>query len=65
MKFQVTEIEFDFDQEYDEPDEKYQEMITKDNLGVWVANDEESLVDYISDTTGWCVKSIQYTPIIG
>lgn len=64
MKFRVTKIEFDFEQEYDEPSQDYQEMITQDNLGVWVANDEESLVDYISDTTGWCVKSIQYTPLI-
>lgn len=64
MKFQVTEIEFDFEQDYDEPDEDYQEMITKDNIGLWEAEDEESLVDVISDATGWCIKSIDYRIIL-
>lgn len=65
MKFQVTEIEFDFEQEHDEPDQDYQELITQDNLGVWYADDEDSLTDTISNSSGWCIKSIQYVPLIG
>jgi len=64
MKLLVTKIEFDFNDDYDEDysltlDE--QNSITNDNLGIWEVDNEDELVDKISDNSGWCVKNIDYT----
>ena len=64
MKLLVTKIEFDFNDDYDEDysltlDE--QNSITNDNLGIWEVDNEDELVDKISDNSGWCIKSIDYT----
>jgi hypothetical protein len=68
MKFQVTEIEFDFTDDSGENLElSVQEEleITDETIGqIWDADDEEHLVDKISDETGWCIKSIDYTVFI-
>ena len=68
MKFQVTEIEFDFTDDSGEDLElSVQEEleITDETIGqIWDADDEEHLVDKISDETGWCIKSIDYTVFI-
>ena len=31
------------------------------NLGIWEVDDEDELVDKITDNSGWCIKSIYYT----
>ena len=64
MKLLVTKIEFDFNDSLSDDyslslDE--QNAITNDNLGIWEVDDEDELVDKISDTLGWCIKSIDYT----
>jgi len=64
MKLLVTQIEFDFNDDYDDDysltlDE--QNSITNDNLGIWEVDNEDELVDKISDNSGWCIKSIDYT----
>ena len=64
MKLLVTQIEFDFNDDYDDAysltlDE--QNSITNDNLGIWEVDNEDELVDKISDNSGWCIKSIDYT----
>ena len=64
MKLLVTKIEFDFNDDYDDDysltlDE--QNSITNDNLGIWEVDNEDELVDKISDNSGWCIKSIDYT----
>ena len=64
MKLLVTKIEFDFNDDYDDDysltlDE--QNSITNDNIGIWEVDNEDELVDKISDTLGWCIKSIDYT----
>ena len=64
MKLLVTKIEFDFNDDYDGDysltlDE--QNSITNDNLGIWEVDNEDELVDKISDNSGWCIKSIDYT----
>ena len=64
MKLLVTSIQFDFNDDYDDAykltlDEQI--SITNDNLGIWEVDDEDELVDKISDTSGWCIKSIDYT----
>ena len=63
MKLLVTQIEFDFNDDYDDYSLSLDEQnsITNDNLGIWEVDDEDELVDKISDTLGWCIKSIDYT----
>ena len=63
MKFLVTDIEFDFNS--DMPDYYSvsfddQQLIVNDNLGVWEADDEDDLIEEITSSTGWCIKSIDY-----
>ena len=65
MKLLVTKIEFDFNDSLSDDysltlDE--QNAITNDNLGIWEVDDEDELVDKISDNSGWCIKSIDYQP---
>jgi len=63
MKFNVTDIEFDFNT--DQPDIYGVSCddaleITKNHLGVWDADDEDDLLDEISTASGWCISSIDY-----
>ena len=65
MKLLVTKIEFDFDDndfvEWEGLSLDEQIAITNDNLGIWEVDNEDELVDKISDNSGWCIKSIDYT----
>ena len=66
MQFQVTQIEFDFDDAFDgEPSEESKKELYDDVIGaIWEASDEEDLLDEISACTGWCIKSIDYRNIL-
>ena len=78
MKFQVTQIEFDLDDAWDFVPDDYastdefknhkdlhKKELTEKTIGqIWEVDDEEYLVDAISDATGWCIKSIHYTVVI-
>lgn len=61
--FLVTEIEFDF---YGEDFIPAPSRDFTDNLiscvlkSVWYVDEEDELVDFISDETGFCIKSINY-----
>ena len=57
-KFNVIDIEFDFDYEQTYEDERIE--ITNDHLGVWEADCEEDLIEEITAAAGWCIKSIDY-----
>ena len=63
MKYNVTEVEFDFN---DSLSEEYQltfdeEIELRDlALGVWEAEDEDDLIEEVTTASGWCVKSIDY-----
>ena len=62
MKLLVTQIEFDFDDCYDEELSKEDQLsYTQDAIGIWEVDNEDELVDKISDNSGWCIKSIDYT----
>ena len=64
MKLLVTQIEFDFNTDMPEiygVSEEDAIAITNDNLGIWEVDNEDELVDKISDNSGWCVKNIDYT----
>ena len=63
MKFNVTEVEFDFN---DSLSEEYQltfdeEIAVRDlALGVWEADDEDDLIEEVTTASGWCIKNIDY-----
>ena len=59
MKYFVTKVHFAFDEEWISKDERIE--VTQDALGIWEVDDEDELVDKISDQTGWCIRSIDYT----
>jgi hypothetical protein len=65
MKFQVTEIEFDFSgDDLDVFDYEYQdEIYYYVTNNIWEVDDEEDLVDNISDSTGWLIKYIDYVEV--
>ena len=63
MKFNVTDIEFDFDDDYAEESKLTfdEEIAIRDlALGVWEADNDDDLLDEITTATGWCIKSIDY-----
>ena len=63
MKFNVTEVEFDFDDDYANGFKLTfdEEIELRDlALGVWDADDEDDLIEEITAASGWCIKSIDY-----
>ena len=63
MRFNVTDIEFDFDDDYCEGSRLTfdEEIALRDTaLGICDALDEDDLIEIITDGTGWCIKSIDY-----
>ena len=63
MKYNVTEVEFDFDDDYAEESKLTfdEEIEIRDlALGVWEANDEDDLIEEVTTASGWCIKSIDY-----
>ena len=63
MKFLVTDIEFDFDDDYAEESKLTfdEEIEIRDlTLGVWEADDEDDLIEEVTTAAGWCIKSIDY-----
>ena len=64
MMYDVTDIEFDFDDGND--GESYaltfdEEIALRDSaLGVWEADNEDDLIEEITTAAGWCIKSIDY-----
>ena len=65
MKYNVTDIEFDFD-DGNLNEEEYkltfdEEIELRDlALGVWDAEDEDDLIEEVTTACGWCIKSIDY-----
>ena len=66
--FIVEKIEFDLDDDYDMSEDdtiqfkkELQLDLQEKTIGLWNVESEDELVDKITDTIGWCVKSIDYT----
>lgn len=68
MKYKITQIEFDFDDDYDGEgeisDELKEEIYDDVMFRIWEVENEEELVDEITDYSGWCIKSIDYQEVI-
>ena len=69
MKLLVTDIEFDLDDDYDMSEDdtiQFKRELQLDlqdrAIGLWDVDSEDELVDKITDTIGWCIKSIDYQP---
>lgn len=64
MLFQVTEIEFDFDDD-EEFTQHHYDNITADTLDtIWEADHEDDLVEEITAATGWCIKTLNYRYVL-
>ena len=65
MQFQVTAIEFDFDDTFYPITEQEQEDVYADYVGTfWEADDGDDLVEEITSASGWCIKSIDYRNVL-
>jgi hypothetical protein len=65
MLYQITEIQFDFDDDEYTPDVKEQSEIVDEALGqIWEASDDDDLVEEVTAAYGWCIKSIDYRHIL-
>ena len=72
MNYNVTDIEFDFDDDeanticnsnldtFFIASEVDRKEVTERHLGVWEADDEDDLIEEITAAAGWCIKSIDY-----
>ena len=72
MKYNVTDIEFDFDDDeantvcnsdletFFIASESVRREVVEENLGVWEADNEDDLIEEITAASGWCIKSIDY-----
>ena len=63
MQFQVTQIEFDFDDSF-EVENYDQDVIDEVLATTWEADDEDDLIEEITCASGWCIKSIDYRHIL-
>lgn len=65
MKFQVTEITFDFeDDNFELPPSMQSEVIDETLSKIWETDDEDDLIDDITTASGWCIKSIDYEQVL-
>ena len=65
MKYRITEIDLDFDDSIGElPDLEKQDVIDEVLATTWEACDADDLVEEITSSTGWCVKSIDYCHVL-
>ena len=61
MNYQVTGIEFDFDDlDTETQDEIYDNVL----FSFWEADDEDDLVEEITCATGYCVKSLNFVHVL-
>ena len=72
MNYNVTDIVFDFDDDeantvcnsdletFFIASESVRKEVVEDHLGVWEADNEDDLIEEITTSSGWCIKSIDY-----
>ena len=65
MNYQVTAIEFDFDDSLYPLTEEEKVDVYDETIGsFWEADDGDDLIEEITAATGWCIKSIDYRHIL-
>ena len=63
LYYNVTDIQFDFNDDLDpiySIPESDQELIIREHLGVWEADDDVDLIEEIACNSGWCILSLDY-----
>lgn len=60
MNYIVRHIEFDFSDGFEDLTDEERQNILDDSLGWWEADDDDDLIEEITCTTGWCIKSVDY-----
>ena len=61
MNYQVTEVQFDFDDlDTETQDEIYDNVL----FSFWEADDKDDLVEEITCATGYCIKSLNYVHVL-
>ena len=72
MNYNVIDIVFDFDDDeantvcnsdletFFIASESVRKEVVEDHLGVWEADNEDDLIEEITTSSGWCIKSIDY-----
>ena len=63
MQYRITDIEFDFDDAF-EVENYDQDLIDEVKATTLEACDADDLVEEITSSTGWCVKSIDYCYVL-
>ena len=69
MQFQVTDINFDCSLDEDgwtiSDQQCTEEKLNEEYIGtIWEAEDGDDLVDGISTSSGWCIRSIDYRIVL-
>ena len=64
VKYQVTQIDFDFDDQDNDLYEDKDHLISETLSHIWEATDEDNLFEEISWVTSWCIKSISFHQVI-
>ena len=64
MKFLVSDINFDFSDDYYELSQNEKIDIIDNNVGYWNADDEEDLIEEITCAAGYCINNINYEVIL-
>jgi len=64
MQFQITDIEFDFTDDFSHVENIDQDVIDEVKGTIWEADDEDDLIEEITCASGWCIKSIDYNHIL-
>lgn len=64
MLYQINDIRFDFicDDEELSPEEQL-ELIEDVCSHKWVADDDDDLIEEVTNYAGWCVLSIEYDEV--
>ena len=63
LLYNVTEIKFDFNDDLDpiySIPKSDQELIIRDHLGVWEADDHDDLIEEIACNSGWLIEFLDY-----
>ena len=65
MQYRITQINIDFEDDNFELSPTEQQEIIDDVMSTtWEASDADDLVEEITSSTGWCVKSIDYCYVL-
>lgn len=63
LLYNVTDIKFDFNDDLDEIysiPKSDQELIIREHLGVWEADDHDDLIEEIACNSGWLIEFLDY-----